>query len=71
MPTERCPSCGQEIPEERIRLHKRGLDGASPECPLTDLVEVAMRARGDWDGMRLRYLAPGDVENFRQKLWRL
>jgi hypothetical protein len=40
-----CPSCEQVIPLERFDLHLEGLDGAHPECPRTDLVEVAERAR--------------------------
>lgn len=40
-----CPSCEQAIPLERFDLHLDGLDGAHPECPRTDLVEVAERAR--------------------------
>jgi hypothetical protein len=40
-----CPSCEQMIPVERFDLHLDGLDGAHPECPRTDLVELAERAR--------------------------
>jgi hypothetical protein len=40
-----CPSCEQVIALERFELHLDGLDGAHPECPRTDLVEVAQRAR--------------------------
>jgi hypothetical protein len=61
--TERCEACEQAIPAERAWLHARGLDGARPECPKTDLVEIALRARVEWDGrsewdqMRARYAA--------------
>ena len=56
----RCESCGQEIPAERAWLHERGLDGARPECPRQDLVEIAMRARplwqgNEWTAMRARF----------------
>src|SRR5438128_1397676 len=51
---QRCDVCGQDIPLARYSLHARGLDGARPECPLTDLVEIALRARGEWDA-RTRY----------------
>ncbi len=40
-----CPSCGQVILLERFELHLEGLDGGHPECPRTDLVEVAERVR--------------------------
>lgn len=40
-----CPSCRQAIPFERLDLHLAGLDGARPECPRQDLVEIAQRAR--------------------------
>lgn len=40
-----CPVCQQTIPIDRFQLHLDGLDGARPECPRTDLVEVARRAR--------------------------
>lgn len=40
-----CPSCGTMVPLERFDLHLEGLDGAHPECPRTDLVEVAEQAR--------------------------
>jgi hypothetical protein len=40
-----CPSCGELIPLDRFELHLEGLDGARPECPRTDLVEVAEPAR--------------------------
>lgn len=40
-----CPSCQQMIPLDRFDLNLEGLDGARPECPRTDLVEVAQRAR--------------------------
>lgn len=40
-----CPSCNQVIPTDRFELHLDGLDGAHPECPRTDLVEVVERAR--------------------------
>jgi hypothetical protein len=58
--TVRCDSCGCEIPADRAALHERGLDGARPECPRQDLVEIAMRARptwlgNEWDAMRARY----------------
>lgn len=43
--TERCATCGQDIPAERYMLHARGLDGARAECPKQDLVEIAKRAR--------------------------
>jgi len=43
--TERCQTCGQDIPADRYALHARGLDGARPECPKQDLVEIANRAR--------------------------
>ena len=42
---EICPTCEQMIPADRYLLHLEGLDGARPECPRTDLVEVAERAR--------------------------
>lgn len=42
-----CPSCEQVIPLARFDLHLSGLDGAHPECPRTDLVEVADRARAE------------------------
>jgi len=42
-----CPSCEQAIPLERFALHLDGLDGARPECPRTDLLEVAERARAE------------------------
>jgi hypothetical protein len=42
---ETCPTCEQLIPTNRYLLHLEGLDSASPECPRTDLVEVAERAR--------------------------
>ena len=59
-PTERCDACGKEIPLARYRLHVRGLDGATPECPKQDLVEIVMRARptwngNEWDAMRARF----------------
>jgi hypothetical protein len=53
--TQRCDVCGQDIPLMRYRLHERGLDGAAPECPKQDLVEIAMRERGEWDAMRSRF----------------
>jgi hypothetical protein len=43
-----CPSCGQEIPPDRLELHLSGLDGARPECPRQDLEEIAERARA-WE----------------------
>ena len=57
---EPCPTCGQPIPADRYALHAAGLDGARPECPLQDLVEIAMRARPLWSGnawteMRARF----------------
>lgn len=56
----KCQACEQEIPDERAALHERGLDGAHPECPRQDIVEIAMRARStydgnEWDRMRRRY----------------
>ena len=58
----RCELCGAELASERYELHLRGLDGAHPECPRTDLVEIALRARGEWDAMRARhsYFPPRD-----------
>lgn len=58
--TQHCEACGHDIPADRYALHARGLDGARPECPLTDLVEIAMRARStwrgnEWDAMRSRF----------------
>ena len=53
--TERCDTCGQDVAVVRYRLHARGLDGAAPECPKQDLVEIAMRKRGDWEAMRQRF----------------
>ena len=49
--TRRCQACGQNIPDDRYELHAKGLDGARPECPLTDLVEVAKRAWANPGGM--------------------
>jgi hypothetical protein len=49
-PTERCDVCGQDIPKHRYLLHARGLDGARPECPRQDLVEIALRSRVTWGG---------------------
>lgn len=40
-----CPSCEQTIPPDRLEIHLAGLDGARPECPRQDLVEIAERAR--------------------------
>ena len=40
-----CPSCGVTIALDRFNLHLEGLDGGHPECPRTDLSEVAERAR--------------------------
>ena len=60
-PTQRCETCGEEIPASRYPLHASGLDGARPECPLTDLVEIAQRARpsvyggSEWDALRARF----------------
>jgi hypothetical protein len=51
----RCESCGAELAAERYALHLRGLDGGRPECPRQDLVEIALRARGEWDAMRARH----------------
>jgi hypothetical protein len=51
----RCEACGAELAPERYALHLRGLDGAHPECPTQDLVEIALRARGEWDTMRARH----------------
>ena len=56
--TELCEACRQQIPAERYALHVRGLDGGRPECPRQDLVEIALRARGEWDAMRQRYARP-------------
>jgi hypothetical protein len=53
--TERCLSCGQDIPVSRYRLRQPGPDGSRPECPKQDLVEIALRTRGDWDALRARY----------------
>lgn len=58
--TELCEACGQNIPADRYALHARGLDGARPECPKQDIVEIAMRARktwnsNEWDAMRQRF----------------
>jgi hypothetical protein len=50
-----CPSCEQTIPPDRLEIHLGGLDGARPECPRQDLVEIAERARADgsmWIGRR-------------------
>ena len=58
-PTARCDVCGQDIPVDRYELHMRGLDGARPECPKQDLVEIAKRAR----------LMPGRVPNFGLTPW--
>jgi hypothetical protein len=57
--TERCDVCGERIPLNRVALHARGIDGARPECPKQDIVEIAMRARrtwngNEWDAMRQR-----------------
>ena len=54
-PTEHCDTCGKDIPAARFALHLSGLDDATPECPLTDIVEIAMRKRGEWDDMRRRF----------------
>ena len=57
--TEFCSSCGEQIPVDRYELHVRGLDGARPACPKQDLVEIAQRARGEFDQFgdrRKRYL---------------
>jgi hypothetical protein len=51
----RCDACGAELAPDRHQLHLRGLDGGHPECPKQDLVEIAMRRRGDWDAMRARH----------------
>jgi hypothetical protein len=40
-----CPSCQRPIPIDRLELHLAGLDGARPDCPRTDLVEIVRRAR--------------------------
>ena len=68
--TQTCAVCGQRIPLDRYALHARGLDGARPECPLTDLVEIALRARGEWDAQRARYQ---DISHarLRRLLWGL
>jgi hypothetical protein len=39
-----CPSCGQQIPIDRLPLHLDGLDGARPECPRQDLKLIVQRA---------------------------
>ena len=51
-----CPSCEQTIPPERFDLHLAGLDGARPECPRTDLAEVAERAREETHQLESRAL---------------
>lgn len=56
--TELCEACGQQIPAARHALHARGLDGGRPECPKQDLVEIALRVRGEWDAVRARYARP-------------
>jgi hypothetical protein len=48
-----CPSCEQKIPPERLETHLAGLDGARPECPRQDLVEIAERARATESGRTL------------------
>jgi len=53
--TERCEACGRQIAASRYPLHVRGLDGGHPECPKQDIVEIALRARGEWDALRARY----------------
>jgi len=53
--TERCNVCRQDIPLRRYRRHVLGLDGAAPECAKQDLVEIAMRERGEWEPMRSRF----------------
>lgn len=45
VPDPTCPSCEQIIPVELFELHLEGLDGARPECPRTDLVEIVKLAR--------------------------
>jgi hypothetical protein len=67
-PTERCDACGKEIPLARYRLHVRGLDGATPECPKQDLVEIAMRKRGEWEPMRRRFQEI-PAERLRRIVW--
>lgn len=64
--TELCEVCRQQIPENIYPLHERGLDGARPECPKQDLVEIAMRWRGDWDRMRVDY---GESRVFPLSWW--
>jgi len=45
----------RQIAASRYPLHVRGLDGGHPECPKQDIVEIALRARGEWDALRARY----------------
>jgi hypothetical protein len=66
-----CPSCEQEIPDDRLEIHLAGLDGARPECPRQDLVEIAERARAAestqalWGRRPLRRLVDQDYRNIR------
>jgi hypothetical protein len=53
--TELCDACRQQIAAARYALHTRGVDGGHPECPKQDIVEIALRARGEWDALRARY----------------
>jgi hypothetical protein len=51
-----CPSCEQAIPPDRLEIHLVGLDGARPECPRQDLVEIVERARAA-DGVQASWSA--------------
>jgi hypothetical protein len=37
-PSETCRGCGEQIPGERVALHRRGLDTRARGCPLARLV---------------------------------
>ena len=66
-----CPSCEQPISTERLDLHLAGLDGARPECPRQDLVEIAERARAAesaqalWGRRPKRRLLDADYRNIQ------